>query len=350
MRRKVAILGATGTVGQRFVERLQGHPWFEIAVLAASKRSAGKKYSKACNWKLNSVMPPEIGEMTVVLSDVKSAEKAGNVDFVFSALPGDIAGAAEEQFAEKYPVVTKTRAHRMDEDVPLLIPEVNPDHLALIPIQKKKRGWEGFISTDPNCSTIQLVISLKPLMEFGLRKVVVSTMQALSGAGYPGVASLDIIDNIVPFIKNEEEKLESETMKLLGTLKDNKIQDADIALSASCNRVNVKDGHLEAVFVELDDKPSVEEVVKAFENFRGEPQKLKLPTAPEKPIIVRKEPDRPQPRYDRDAGNGMSTVVGRVRSDPILTVKYLCLGHNTIRGAAGAGILTAELLAEKGYL
>lgn len=350
MRRKVAILGATGTVGQRFVERLQGHPWFEISVLAASERSAGKKYSEACNWKLNSVMPPEIGEMTVVLSDVKSVEKAGNIDFVFSGLPGDVAGPVEEQFAAKYPVVSKARAHRMDSDVPLLIPEVNPEHLALIPIQKKNRGWTGFIYTDPNCSSIQLVISLKPLMKFGLRKVVVSTMQSLSGAGYPGVASLDIIDNVVPFIKNEEEKLESETMKLLGTLKDNKIQDADIALSASCNRVNVKDGHLEAVFVELDDQPSVEEVVKAFENFRGEPQKLKLPTAPEKPIIVRREPDRPQPRYDRDAGKGMSVVVGRVRSDPILTVKYLCLGHNTIRGAAGAGILSAELLAEKGYL
>lgn len=350
LKRKVALLGATGMVGQRFVERLQGHPWFEIAVLAASERSAGKKYREACDWIMDSVMPPEIGEMTVALSDVKAVEKAGDIDFVFSALPADIAKSAEEQFAAKYPVISKASSHRMESDVPLLIPEVNPEHLALIPIQKKNRGWEGFISTDPNCSTIQLVISLKPLMKFGLKKVVVSTMQALSGAGYPGVASLDIIDNVVPFIKNEEEKLESETMKLLGTLKGNKVQDANITLSASCNRVDVKDGHLEAVFVELEDKPSVEEVVKAFENFRGEPQKLKLPTAPEKPIIVRKEPNRPQPRYDRDAGKGMSIVVGRVRSDPILTAKYLCLGHNTIRGAAGAGILSAELLAQKGYL
>jgi len=350
LRRKVAILGATGAVGQRFVELLQGHPWFQIEVLAASERSAGKRYREACNWVLDSEMPPEIGEMTVVLSDVKSVEKTGKVDFIFSALPGEIAGPAEEEFAAKYPVVSKAKAHRLEEDVPLLIPEVNPEHLALIPIQKKKRRWEGFISTDPNCSTIQLVITLKPLMAFGLKKVMVSTMQALSGAGYPGVASLDIIDNVVPFISGEEEKLESETLKILGRFSGAKVQNANITLSATCNRVHVKDGHLEAVFVELEDKPSPEEVMKSFKEFRGEPQKLKLPTAPEKPIIVRKEINRPQPRYDRDAGKGMSITVGRVRSDPILTVKYLCLGHNTIRGAAGAGILSAELMVAKKYI
>ena len=350
MRRKVAILAATGAVGQRFVQLLEGHPWFEIEVLAASERSAGKKYREACNWTLESEMPPEIGEMTVVNANVQSMEKAGDVDFVFSALPGDLAGPVEEEFAVKYPVLSKASAHRLEEDVPLLIPEVNPDHLALIPIQRRKRNWEGFVSTDPNCSTIQLAISLKPLMAFRLKKVVVSTMQALSGAGYPGVSSLDIIDNVVPYIPKEEEKLELETQKILGTFDGVKVQNVGIALSASCNRVNVKDGHLETVFVELEDKPSVEEVEKAFEEFRGKPQKLKLPSAPEKPIIVRKESNRPQPRYDRDAGNGMSIVVGRIRSDPVMTVKYLCLGHNTIRGAAGAGILSAELMAAKGYL
>ncbi|MEM2936121.1 MAG: aspartate-semialdehyde dehydrogenase [Candidatus Bathyarchaeia archaeon] len=350
MRRRVAILAATGAVGQRFVQLLEGHPWFEVEVLAASERSAGKKYREACNWTLESEMPAEIGEMTVVNTNVQSVEKAGDVDFVFSALPGDLAGPIEEEFAVKYPVLSKASAHRLEEDVPLLIPEVNPDHLALIPIQKRKRNWGGFVSTDPNCSTIQLAISLKPLVAFGLRKVVVSTMQALSGAGYPGVASLDILDNVVPYIPKEEEKLELETKKILGTFDGTRVQSADIALSASCNRVNVKDGHLETVFVELEDKPSVEEVEKAFEEFRGEPQRLKLPSAPEKPIVVRKEMNRPQPRYDRDAGNGMSVVVGRIRSDPVMTVKYLCLGHNTIRGAAGAGILSAELMAAKGYL
>lgn len=350
LRRKVAILGATGAVGQRFVQLLEGHPWFEIEVLAASERSAGKKYREACNWTLESEIPPEIGEMTVVLTDIKSVEKAGNIDFVFSALPGGIAGPVEEEFAIKYPVVSKARSHRLDDDVPLIIPEVNPDHLALIPIQKSRRKWEGFISTDPNCSTIQLAITLKPLMAFGLKKVLVSTMQAVSGAGYPGVASLDIIDNVVPFISGEEEKLESETMKILGTFNGAKVQKAKITLSATCNRVHVKDGHMESVFVELEDKPNAEEVEKSFEEFRGEPQRLKLPSAPEKPIIVRKEVNRPQPRLDRDAGKGMSVVVGRVRSDPIMTVKYLCLGHNTIRGAAGAGILSAELMAVKGYI
>jgi len=350
LRRKVAILAATGAVGQRFVQLLEGHPWFEIEVLAASERSAGKKYRDACNWTLESEMPPEIGEMTVVNTNLQSMEKAGDVNFVFSALPGDLAGPVEEEFAVKYPVLSKASAHRLEEDIPLLIPEVNPDHLALIPIQRRKRNWGGFVSTDPNCSTVQLAISLKPLMAFGLRKALVSTMQALSGAGYPGVASLDIIDNVVPYIPKEEEKLELETKKILGIFDGTKVQNAGIALSASCNRVNVKDGHLETVFVELEEKPSVEEVEKAFEEFRGEPQRLKLPSAPEKPIVVRKETNRPQPRYDRNAGNGMSIVVGRIRSDPVMTIKYLCLGHNTIRGAAGAGILSAELMAAKGYL
>jgi aspartate-semialdehyde dehydrogenase len=224
---------------------------------------------------------------------------------------------------------------------------VNPDHLALIPIQQRARGWKGFISTDPNCSTIQLVISLKPLMAFGVKQVVVSTMQALSGAGYPGVPSLDIIDNVVPFIPKEEEKMEAEALKLLGTFDGKTVRNADFQLSASCNRVNVKDGHLESVFVKLDSNPSLDEVEEAFRKFRGEPQKLKLPSAPENPIMVRNEQNRPQPRYDRNTGKGMSVVVGRIRKDPIMTIKYMCLGHNTIRGAAGAGILSAELAVAK---
>ncbi|MCW4047326.1 MAG: aspartate-semialdehyde dehydrogenase [Candidatus Bathyarchaeota archaeon] len=347
-KRKVAILGATGAVGQRFIQLLQGHPWFRVEVLAASERSAGKKYKDACNWTMESNLPPEIGEMTVTDTTVEAVEKAGNVDLVFSALPGDLAGPVETEFAQAYPVFSKASAHRMDKDVPLIIPEVNPDHLALIPVQRKLRGWKGFISTDPNCSTIQLVISLKPLMQFGLSQVVVSTMQALSGAGYPGVPSLDIIDNVIPYISKEEEKLEAEALKLLGSFNGKEVRNASFKLSASCNRVNVKDGHLESVFVKLDSNPSVEEVEEAFRRFQGEPQRLKLPSAPEHPIVVRKEQNRPQPRYDRDEGKGMSVVVGRVRKDPIMTVKYMCLGHNTIRGAAGAGLLSAELAVAKG--
>lgn len=350
MRLRVAVLGATGAVGQRFVQLLQGHPWFEIEVLAASKRSAGKSYREACNWVLESEMPSEIGEMTVVNTSVESVEKAGSVDIVFSSLPASVAGPVEEEFARKYAVFSKASAHRLEEDVPLIIPEVNPDHLNLIPIQKKRKGRDGFISTDPNCSTIQLAITLKPLMAFGLKRVVVSTMQALSGAGYPGVASLDIIDNVVPYIPNEEEKIELETLKILGNFDGEVVRPADIAISASCNRVNVKDGHLECVFVELEANPSVEEVREALENFRGEPQELKLPSAPESPVMVRDEPNRPQPRFDRDAGRGMSVVVGRIRHDPVLTLKYVCLGHNTIRGAAGAGLLSAELAVKKGYI
>ena len=347
-KRKVAILGATGAVGQRFIQLLQGHPWFKIEVLAASERSAGKKYNDACNWVMESNLPKEIAEMTVADATVQAVEKAGDVDIVFSSLPGELAGPVEAEFAALYPVFSKASAHRMEKDVPLLIPEVNPEHLALVPIQKKQRGWKGFITTDPNCSTIQLAITLKPLMSFGLSQVMVTTMQALSGAGYPGVPSLDIIDNVVPFISKEEEKMECENLKILGAFNGKTVQDADFVISASCNRVHVKDGHLESVFVKLDSNPSLEEVEEAFRKFRGEPQRLKLPSAPENPIVVRKEQNRPQPRFDRDEGKGMSVVVGRLRKDPIMTMKYMCLGHNTIRGGAGAGILSAELMVAKG--
>jgi aspartate-semialdehyde dehydrogenase len=335
--RKVAILGATGAVGQRYIQLLQGHPWFKIEVLAASERSAGKKYKDACNWLMETNLPQEIAEMPVVNADVASVEKAGDVDLVFSSMPGDLAGPVES-----------ASAHRMEKDVPLIIPEVNPDHAELIKVQQKLRGWKGFISTDPNCSTIQMAITLKPLMQFGLRQVVVTTMQALSGAGYPGVASLDIIDNVVPFISGEEDKMETEALKILGSFDGRIVRNADFKLSASCNRVNVKDGHLESIFIKLDQDPSIEQIEAAFEDFKGAPQVLKLPSAPENPIVVRHEKNRPQPRYDRDTGSGQSVVVGRIRKDPIMTFKYMCLGHNTVRGAAGGGILSAELYVANG--
>jgi aspartate-semialdehyde dehydrogenase len=347
-KRKVAILGATGAVGQRYIQLLQGHPWFEIEVLAASERSAGKKYKDACNWVMETNLPQEVADMPVANADVVSVEKAGDVDLIFSSLPGDLAGPVESEFAAMYPVFSKASAHRMERDVPLIIPEINPDHAELIKLQQKARGWKGFITTDPNCSTIQLAITLKPLMQFGLKQIVVTTMQALSGAGYPGVASLDIIDNVVPFISGEEEKMEAEVLKILGDFNGIVVANADFQLSASCNRVHVKDGHLESVFIKLDQDPSLEAIEAAFADFRGEPQRLKLPSAPLNPIVVRHEKNRPQPRYDRDTGCGMSVVVGRIRKDPIMTFKYMCLGHNTIRGGAGAGILSAELFVAKG--
>jgi aspartate-semialdehyde dehydrogenase len=348
MKRRVAILGATGAVGQRYIQLLQGHPWFQIEVLAASERSAGKKYGDACNWVMESNLPKEIAEMPVAQADVESVEKAGDIDLVFSSLPGDLAGPIESEFAAIYPVFSKASAHRMEKDVPLLIPEINPDHADLIKIQQNLRGWKGFITTDPNCSTIQLAITLKPLMQFGLKEIIVSTMQALSGAGYPGVASLDIIDNVVPYISGEEEKMEAEALKILGAFNGKAIQNAEFKLSASCNRVHVKDGHLESVFIKLSEAPSIKEIENAFANFSGEPQKLKLPSAPTHPIVIRHEKNRPQPRFDRDTGCGMSVVVGRIREDPIMTFKYMCLGHNTVRGGAGAGVLSAELFVAKG--
>jgi aspartate-semialdehyde dehydrogenase len=347
-KRKVAILGATGAVGQRYIQLLQGHPWFQIEVLAASERSAGKKYKDACNWVMESNLPLEIANMTVADANIEAVKKAGNIDLVFSSLPGDLAGPVEEEFAAEYPVFSKASAHRMENDVPLLIPEVNPNHLDLVPLQKKNRGWKGFITTDPNCSTIQMAITLKPLMQFGLTQVMVTTMQALSGAGYPGVPSLDIIDNVVPYIGKEEDKMESESNKILGSFDGKEVHNANFTVSASCNRVHVKDGHLESIFVKLAKNLSVEEAAEAFRNFKGEPQELKLPSAPEHPIVVKEEPNRPQPRFDRDAGRGMSVSVGRIRKDPIMTLKYMCLGHNTIRGGAGAGVLSAELAVAKG--
>jgi len=344
---KVGVLGATGMVGQRFVQLLQGHPWFELTEVAASERSFGKRYAEAVGgrWKLSADIPEAARAMVV-------KECAPNLDcrLVFSALDADVAGPIEQAFAAAgYAVSSNSRNHRMEPDVPLLIPEVNADHLALVPLQKKNRGWKGFIVTNPNCSTIHLVLALKPLQRLGLSEVMVVTMQALSGAGYPGVASLDILDNVVPYIGGEEEKVERETLKLLGALGESSVRNASVKVSAQCNRVNVNDGHTEAVSVRLDAKPGLEDVKQAFRAFnplRG----LGLPSAPSQPIIVREEPDRPQPKMDRMLERGMASVVGRVRPCPVLDYKFVVLGHNTIRGAAGAAMLNAELMKQQGYL
>jgi len=343
---KAAVLGATGSVGQIFVQLLNGHPWFEVSVVAASERSTGRTYAQSAKWRLPTPIPKEVADLDVAAIEPKAVK---DVDVVFSALPAEIADKTEEDFAKSgYMVMSNASAHRMDPDVPLLNPEINFHHIDLIDEQRRRRKWSGAIVTNPNCSTAVLTLPLKPIYdEFGINKVVVSTMQALSGAGYPGVASLDIVDNVIPFIGKEEEKMQTETLKILGS----PIEPADFKISASCHRVPTLDGHMEAVFVELKREADPESVIAAMENFVGEPQKLKLPTAPAKPLVVRREEDRPQTRLDRMEGGGMSVVVGRVRKDPVFRgVKFVALGHNTIRGAAGCGILNAECLKVKKYL
>lgn len=342
MKLRVGILGATGVVGQRFIQLLEDHPQFEVTALAASDRSLGKTYAEACVWRLPGEMPDRVKEIVV-----QSPAPPLDCDLVFSSLPGEVAGEAEESFARAgYPVISNSSSHRMDADVPLLIPEVNPEHIELIVTQRAARGYQsGFIVTNPNCSTIVIAMALAPLHEeFGVESCVATTMQAISGAGYPGVASLDITDNVVPFIGGEEEKIESETVKILGRVSDGRIDTAEVLVSAQCNRVNVIDGHLAAMRVKLSQTASLDQVRAALASFVSLPQELKLHSAPEKPIIVRDEPDRPQPRLDRDAGNGMSVTVGRIAPDNVLDYRFVALGHNTIRGAAGAAILNAELL------
>jgi aspartate-semialdehyde dehydrogenase len=350
---RVGILGATGTVGQRFVQLLQGHPWFEITALAASTASAGRPYGEVCRWKVSAEMPPAVRDMTV-----EECAPGLGCDLVFSALPDEVAGPIEENLAAAgYFVSSNAKNHRLDPDVPLLIPEVNPDHIQIIVHQRRQRGWgRGFIVTSPNCSVTQLVLALKPLQDrFGLNAVMVTTMQAISGAGYPGLPSWDILDNVIPHIGGEEEKVEMEPRKLLGRLEGHEFQPAPMTISAQCNRVNTVEGHLEAVSVHLGRKaettnPTVDAVVEALRSFTALPQELELPSAPRRSIVVREEVDRPQPRYDRDEQAGMAVVVGRVRECPVLDYKFVVLGHNTVRGAAGGSILNAELLMAKGYL
>ncbi|MCA1554251.1 MAG: aspartate-semialdehyde dehydrogenase, partial [Chloroflexi bacterium] len=309
----VAVLGATGTVGQRLISLLDQHPWFELTALAASDNSVGKRYADAVRWHLPMPIPTRYRDMIVQPSQPRLDAR-----LVFSALPTEVAHQTEDDFANAgYIVSTNSSPHRMDADVPLLIPECNPEHLALIDKQKRRRDTQGFIIANPNCSTIHLALALKPIHDaFTITRLIVTTMQAISGAGYPGVASMDMVDNVVPFIGGEEGKLESEPHKILGMLNNGHIEPASFRLSAHCNRVPTLDGHLETVSVEFARKPSLVELRAAFADFRAEPQRLQLPSAPAQPIIVRDEPDRPQPRLDRDAENGMTSVVGRIRPCP----------------------------------
>ncbi len=348
-RHNVGILGATGMVGQRFIQLLENHPWFEITWLAASDRSSGKPYGEAVRWKLDTPIPAAIAALPVSPASPENAPK-----IIFAALDSDIARDLEPKFAAAgCAVISNSSAFRMQSDVPLVIPEVNADHLALVPQQNWNgagRNKRGYIVTNPNCSAIGLVLALKPLAErFGLRSVFVSTMQAVSGAGYPGVPSLDILGNVVPFIRNEEEKLVEETVRLLGKYENGKVTPHETRITAHCNRVAVEDGHTESVSIELESKPSSEEILAAWRDFqplRG----IKLPTAPEQPVEYNSAEDRPQPRLDRMRGRGMTVTVGRLRPCTLLDWKFTVLSHNTIRGAAGAALLNAELLASQGKL
>lgn len=345
-KKRVGILGATGMVGQRFIQLLEDHPQFEVTALAASDRSQGKRFDEACTWRLAGDMPGYVKSMMV-----QAPNPPLECDVVFSSLPGDMARATEGQFADAgYPVISNSSAYRMDPDVPLLIPEVNHEHLALLETQQQTRQ-RGFIVTNPNCSTIMLAMALAPLhAQFGVSNVVATTMQALSGAGFPGVPSLAISDNVLPFIDGEEEKIEQETLKILGHVQNGSITEAKMNVSAQCHRVNVSDGHMAAVRVQLKKTTGKDELREAFASYKSLPQQLKLHSAPVHPIIVLDEIDRPQPRLDRDAGNGMSVTVGRIRHDNVLDYRFVTLSHNTIRGAAGAAILNAELLMAQGVL
>ena len=347
-KRRVGILGATGTVGQRVIHLLRNHPYFEVTALAASDRSEGKRFADVCNWKLPFEMPAKVKNIKVF-----ACKPPLDCDVVISSLPSDIALEAEGAFAAAgYPVISNSSSYRMPEDVPLVVPEINPDHLDIIPYQQKKRRYgKGHLVTNPNCTPIILVMALAPLQAaFGLEAVMMTSMQAISGAGYPGVASMDIIDNVIPHIGGEEEKVECEPQKILGKCLRTKIVSAPFLVSAQCNRVPVQDGHLESVRVKLKKKATVEQVAEVLANYQGLPQELKLPSAPAHPIIVRTEKDRPQPRLDRDAENGMATVVGRISKDTIFDFKFTLISHNTVRGAAGAALLNAELLVAKGLL
>ncbi len=345
---RAGVLGATGMVGQRIVKMLAGHPWFELTEVVASERSSGKRYADAMRWHLEGRVPATAGSFVV-----KDLEAALDCDFLFSALDASVAGPAEEAYARAgYPVVSNSKNHRMDADVPLLIPEVNASHLNSIPLQQKNRGYDsGFIVTNPNCSTAGLVVVLKPLADaFGIEKLFVVTLQAISGAGYPGVPSMEILGNVVPFISGEEEKMEEEPQKLLGKWDGSRFIGAGLGISAHCNRVPVADGHLECVSVRLKKTATLDEVREALRSFQVSDELAALPTAIRNPVVLLDEPDRPQPRKDCNAGNGMAAVVGRVRECPLLDVKLTLLSHNLVRGAAGAALLNAELLAAQGFL
>ena len=339
---EVGVLGATGVVGQQFVSRLARHPWFRLTWLAASERSEGKPYKSVAPWRLATPMPAESADRIV-----EACVPGRGPRVVFSGLDASVAGEIEGAFAAAgHIVVSNARNFRMDPLVPLLIPEVNADHLSLLAEQRASKGWSGAIVTNPNCSTVVLALALAPLRPFGIRSVIVSTMQAVSGAGYPGVPSLDILGNVVPFIGGEEEKMETETLKILGS--DGGRAPYQAAISAHTNRVPVIDGHTMTVSVDLQNKPSMADLAHAIRTFAGRPQELKLPTAPQPALILMDEPNRPQPRLDADLGGGMAVAIGRLRACPVMHAKFVALGHNTVRGAAGAAILNAELMHAEG--
>ena len=348
----VAVLGATGMVGQRFIELLQGHPWFEVVALAASEHRAGRPYGEVAQWRLaGGEMPVQVGRMPVV--GCKPEALPGDVKIVFSALPGEVAGEIEGDFARAgVAVFSNAKNYRMEPDVPLLIPEVNAGHAAAIIEQRRRRGWPGSIVTNANCSATPLVMALKPLQEaFGVRKVMVTTLQAISGAGYPGLPSYDILDNAIPFIGGEEEKVEHETRKMLGDWSEGTgFRDAPVVVSAQCNRVATREGHLECASIELEREAEAQEIIAAWDNYVPLSQELQLPSAPQRALVYRAESNRPQTLLDRDAGRGMTVTLGRLRRCPILSYKFVLLGHNTIRGAAGGSILNAELCVRQGLI
>lgn len=343
----VSILGATGTVGQKFVRLLAAHPWFEIASVAASAQSAGKRYGEIVRWRESTPLPERVAAMIV-----QPAEPGLTGRIAFSAIEADIAGQVEQAFARAGAyVVTNTRTHRMEPDVPLLVPEVNPGHLDLLPRQQRERGWSGGIVANPNCSTAGLVLGVAPLHQaFGIEKIFVATMQAVSGAGYPGVASLDALGNVIPYIGGEEEKLEQETAKILGSFAAGAVTAAGIVTSAHTNRVPVVDGHLEVVSLGFGRRVSPEEAIAALEGFRAPVDVAALPSTPARPVEYDVRPDRPQSRLDLDRGAGMTVTVGRLRPCPLLDLRLVLLSHNTVRGAAGAAIQNAELLVQRGYV
>jgi len=344
----VAVLGATGSVGQRFTSLLDHHPWFKVVALAASDRSVGQPYAQACRWILNDPMPEYARDMIVVPATTEAVQ----AKIVFSALPADLAKDLEPQFAQAgFAVCSNASSYLRADDVPLLLPEVNADHIQLVKQQRKQRGWSGCITTNPNCTSTGLTVALKALDDsFGVKKVFVVSMQALSGAGYPGVPSLDIMDNVVPNIGGEEDKVEWEPRKMLGKRDGNQIKLADIGFSAHTNRVAVTDGHTVCVSVELSNQASPEDAVRAMRDYLAPASTRDLPSSPRPIIEVRDEADRPQPRLDRLTGKGMTTVVGRIRRDPLLSLKFVVLSHNTIRGAAGGSIYNAELLVKENLL
>jgi aspartate-semialdehyde dehydrogenase len=343
---EVGILGATGMVGQQFINQLSGHPWFDPTWLAASERSEGRRYRDATPWRLETPLPEAVGERTV-----EAAEPSGGPRLVFSALDASVAGEIEQAFAEAgHIVVSNARNHRLDPAVPLLVPEVNADHLALVRVQATAKGWKGAIVTNPNCSTVILAMALAPCRAFDLRACLVSTMQAVSGAGYPGVASLDIVGNVIPFISGEEEKIETETRKILGQLTDGRVEPHGVRVSAHTNRVPVIDGHTETVSIALGAQVSAHDLRAAFDAFTGVPQQLGLPSAPPRPLLYLEATNRPQPRLDAGRDGGMTVTVGRLRPCKVLDWKFVALGHNTVRGAAGAAVLNAELMVAQGWM